>query len=271
MIDFIYNFFTSGFFNFIFFIMILVFVGHIWNLVDLIKKRSNGIEKITGFNNGKKKKINIEDAIDDAEKNIYVIVFMMCVCYLLGNGFHTPSESMEIYAQAEMDKEQNKLREQERKEAEKLAKERKAKEEKLAEERKKQEKLAAKEEKKRLEQQAIIDKENADKNNHDFFEVNAQVLMYDLENNAARANKAYSNRYVKIVDAVVVNIESDGDFFVIDAPDGLGLRGVTCFPKYDSTREQIFSLNNGQYVTVYGKITRVGEVLGYSLDLLKIE
>ena len=46
---------------------------------------------------------------------------------------------------------------------------------------------------------------------------------------------------------------------------------VQCFPKNKEVKEQMLNLSNGQMVTVYGKITRVGGIVGYSLDMDKVE
>ena len=92
--------------------------------------------------------------------------------------------------------------------------------------------------------------------------------------NAARANKKYNGEYLKIIGGVVEEIESNGDYVNINTPTDdwdLLLSSVMCFPETDLAKEQVFNLNKNQRVTVYGRITRVGESLGYSMELLKIE
>ena len=95
-------------------------------------------------------------------------------------------------------------------------------------------------------------------------------MIDDAQNNAAKANKDYKGKYVKIVGGTLDHIESDGDYISISNGD-MTLLHVQCFPKNKEVKEQMLNLSNGQYVTVYGKITRVGGIIGYSLDLDKVE
>ena len=72
---------------------------------------------------------------------------------------------------------------------------------------------------------------------------------------------------------IVLTIESDGDNVVISDGEYNITPAVHCLPSRNnkSVRENIFNLNKGQYVTVYGKITDIGEVIGCYLELGKIE
>lgn len=269
MIGAIWDFIFSGFFNFCFSISLLIILAIAFEFKIISKKRSEGAEFIQYSNSSPK--LPIEKEYQDHKNWLIKAVIISIALYLLGNGFHTPAESMRIYAQEEIDNQQKKIQEKERKEQEKLEKEKKKAEEKAEEERKRQEKLLAEQEKERKKQQEKIDKENADKNNHDFIEISAQSLMNELESNAARANKNFNGKYVKITNAVVTNIESDGDFINVNSSDIISLTSIQCSPKYESTKEQIFNLNNGQIITVYGQIKDVGEIIGYYVELLKIE
>lgn len=156
----------------------------------------------------------------------------------------------------EQEKEKQRQREQEERErAEKEAAERKAQEE-------------------RRKQEEIKRKEREKSQNNSYTEINIATLMGDLKANAARANKKYNDKNFKIVGGVVEEIESEGDYVVINTPNfdvEMFWSKVQCFPKTDLVREQIFNLNKNQRVTVYGKITHVGETLGYDLELMKIE
>ena len=55
---------------------------------------------------------------------------------------------------------------------------------------------------------------------------------------------------------------ADGDFEII---------GVQCYIKSDDQKSKIASMSKGDTVTLKGKCTDVGEVLGYSLDIEEIE
>ncbi|MBR5912866.1 MAG: hypothetical protein IK062_02170 [Selenomonadaceae bacterium] len=264
------NFVFSGFFNFCFSISLLMLLAVAFELKKISKKRSEGDEFFQYSE--KSPKLPIEKEYNDHKIGLVIVSVIAVILYLLGNGFHTPAESMKIYAQEKQEAEQKKIQEKERKEQEKIQKEERKKQEKLAEEQKEAEEEAEKERKKQeklaTEQQIKIDAENNDKNNHDFIEISAISLLNELELNAARTKKNFDEKYVKITNATITNIESDGDYINLNQS---GLESIQCFPKYQSTREQIFKLNNGQVITVYGKIFHVGEVVGFSLQLLKIE
>lgn len=269
----IWNFIFSGFFNFCFSISLLIIFAIAFEFKKISKKRSEGDEFFQYSKKGPK--LPIEKEYNDHKSGLIMVSVISIILYLLGNGFHTPAESMRIYAQEENEAEQKKIQEKERKEQEKIQKEERKKQEKLAEEKKEAEEKAEKERKKQekiaAERQAKIDAENADKNNHDFIEISAYDLMNQLEANAARASKNFNGKYVKITNALVTNIDSDGDYINVDYDERISLTSIQCFPKYESTKEQIFNLNKYQYITVYGKIRDVGEIIGYHLELLKIE
>ena len=105
-----------------------------------------------------------------------------------------------------------------------------------------------------------------------YAEANIDVLLNDVKSNAAKANKNYKGKYVKIVGGVVKNIESNARYINIEGSDPYSIFiNVQCYPKNDSVKNAMLELSVGQFVTVYGKITDVGEIMGYSLDLEKIE
>ena len=182
-----------------------------------------------------------------------------------------PQQDPEELKQQEEEKRLQREQE-ERERAEREAAEKARREQEAAEKR-------AQEELRRQEEAARAEREKTEKalreiNSHSYTEVSIATLMNDLKANAARANKKYNGEYLKIIGGVVEKIESDGDYVNINTPTDdwdLLLSGVMCFPETDLAKEQVFNLNKNQRVTVYGRITRVGESLGYSMELLKIE
>ncbi len=166
--------------------------------------------------------------------------------------------------------EKERIKAEKKAEKERLKAEKKAEEERLKAE-KKAEKERLEATKKAEREQERANKEKAEIEGHDYTAVNINTLLADLEGNAARAHRTYKDQYVKIVGGTVKGIESDADYFTLDVPGGFGLTAVQCYPKTKVAREQIYQLYNNQPVTVYGKITKAGEIMGYRLDLLKIE
>lgn len=107
----------------------------------------------------------------------------------------------------------------------------------------------------------------------EYITVSATTLANELENNAAAAQKKYKNKYLKVT-GKLGTIDSDGDYISIDDPtNDFSLSGVQCFIDKSDKNQSNFVLNlrKGQIVTAYGKITDVGELLGYHMDVDKFE
>lgn len=104
-----------------------------------------------------------------------------------------------------------------------------------------------------------------------YAEADIDVLINDAKNNAAKANKNYKGKNVKITGGRVSNIESEGRYIVIEGSDQFSLLHVQCYPQNKDVKDAMLDLNKDQAITVYGKIKDVGEIMGYSLDLVKIE
>ena len=104
-----------------------------------------------------------------------------------------------------------------------------------------------------------------------YAEADIDVLLGDAKNNAAKANRDYNGKYVKIVGGYVFNVESNARYIQIEGSDPYTLIHVTCNPKDSKVKDAMINLSKGQQVTVYGKITDVGEIMGYQLDMDKVE
>lgn len=107
----------------------------------------------------------------------------------------------------------------------------------------------------------------------EYITVSVSTLVNELENNAAAAQKKYKNKYVKVT-GKLGTIDSDGDYISIDDPaDDFSITGVQCFINKNDKKQSNFVLNlrKGQKVTAYGKITDVGELLGYHLEVDRFE
>lgn len=105
----------------------------------------------------------------------------------------------------------------------------------------------------------------------EYAEADITILLNDVKENAARANKNYNGKNVKIVGGVVSNIESNGRYISIDNGARFSALHVQCYPNDDKVKNAMLDLNKGQQVVVYGQISDVGEIVGYSLKMDKIE
>lgn len=91
-----------------------------------------------------------------------------------------------------------------------------------------------------------------------------------LENNAAAAKETYKGKYLEIT-GKLGTIDSDLKYISLDSlTKEWDFEGIHCTLKNADARNAVKSLSKGQTITVKGKITDVGEVLGYYLDATEI-
>lgn len=92
-------------------------------------------------------------------------------------------------------------------------------------------------------------------------------MMDTLESNALKAESTYQDQYVEITGRLS-NIDSDGKYIsLVDQNDEWAILGVQCYLTTDEQKEQVMEMSVDDIVTLRGKVTSVGEVLGYSLDI----
>ena len=92
-------------------------------------------------------------------------------------------------------------------------------------------------------------------------------LSNDLDSNALKASDKYKDQYVELSGTLSV-IDSDGKYIsIIDSSNEWAIIGVQCYIKDDEQKQAVMDLSIGNKVVVKGKITNVGEVLGYYLDM----
>ena len=105
-----------------------------------------------------------------------------------------------------------------------------------------------------------------------YTEVDVAVMMSDLENNAMAAQKKYKGKDVKVT-GKLGTIDSDGNYISIQPDDQFAVRGVHCtINKKDKAQEDyVMNLKKDQWVTAYGTITDVGELLAYTMKVDKFE
>ena len=105
----------------------------------------------------------------------------------------------------------------------------------------------------------------------EYMEVDAATMITALEDNALKASETYEDQYVA-VSGNLSNIDSDGSYITIaPADDSFTLTSIQCFVKNDGQLDVIKSKSKGDPITVKGKVTSVGEVLGYSIDIDSVE
>lgn len=117
--------------------------------------------------------------------------------------------------------------------------------------------------------EASEDKQQDAKIEYEKYDV--KTLMDDLDKNALKAADKYKDQYVELT-GVLGTIDSSGSYVCIDsAEENFYIINVQCYIQDDEQLEAIKKLESGEAIVVKGKITDVGEALGYSLDLESIK
>ena len=92
-------------------------------------------------------------------------------------------------------------------------------------------------------------------------------LMDDLNTNAMNASDKYKNQYVELTGKLSV-IDSNGKYIsILPTDDEFAITGVQCYFQSDEQKSAVKSAAIGDTLVVKGKITDVGEVMGYSLNM----
>ena len=94
--------------------------------------------------------------------------------------------------------------------------------------------------------------------------------MYEaLNDNALKAKKTYDGQYVEVT-GVLGTIDSNGSYICLDEMNtAYSFYSVQCFVKNDEQLDRVIEMSSGKKYTIRVKITTVGEVLGYSGDIIE--
>lgn len=104
----------------------------------------------------------------------------------------------------------------------------------------------------------------------EYIKVSKDDLDEALDNNAAAAKDTYNKKYVEIT-GKLGTIDSDLKYIsLISSTDEWDFNGIHCTIKTKEQKEIVKSLTKNQDLTIKGRITDVGEVLGYYLDITEI-
>lgn len=103
----------------------------------------------------------------------------------------------------------------------------------------------------------------------EYTKVSASTLSEALDKNAAKASKEYKGKYLEI-SGELGNIDSDMSYICVTAGE-LDFTNIQCYLQNEEQENTILNMEAGDDITVKGKCTDVGEVLGYSINIESIE
>ncbi len=94
----------------------------------------------------------------------------------------------------------------------------------------------------------------------------ADELISALQSNASNAGKAYTGKDVEL-SGYLKQVDSGGQFITIGNGHEETPVSIKCFIKTSEQRKEAADLEKGQYITVFGTITDVGETTGYTMNI----
>lgn len=97
--------------------------------------------------------------------------------------------------------------------------------------------------------------------------VEIDMLLDELSKNAYNAQQKWKDQYVAIEGGIISTIDASGEYFAIESTDDqYFLESISVDIPKNIRSEVMSSISSGASVTVKGKITDVGEIMGYSVD-----
>lgn len=101
--------------------------------------------------------------------------------------------------------------------------------------------------------------------------VSVSQMMEDLKGNAMKAQNTYKNQYLEI-SGKLSTIDADGKYISLTpSDDPFAFIGVHCTLTNDTQKDQVMNMKEDDVVTLRGKCTDVGEVMGYTLKIDSID
>lgn len=98
----------------------------------------------------------------------------------------------------------------------------------------------------------------------------ADEMISLLDSNALKAENTYNDAYVEVTGRLR-NIDSDGDYISLEPiKDSWSFNSIMCYIKNDTQLQQVMDMSIDDTVTIRGQIKSVGEVMGYSMNIIEI-
>lgn len=105
----------------------------------------------------------------------------------------------------------------------------------------------------------------------EYTSVSVSQMMKDLKGNAMKAQNSYKGQYLEIT-GKLNNIDADGKYISLAPSDeAFAIVGVHCNISNDTQKAQVMNMKEDDIVTLRGKCTDVGEIMGYTLKIDSID
>lgn len=103
----------------------------------------------------------------------------------------------------------------------------------------------------------------------EYIQCTVDELMDTLESNALKAEKTYQDQYIEVTGRLAV-IDSDGKYISLHPINNeWAFQGIQCYIENEEQLNHVLDLNVDDTVTVRVQCKSIGEVLGYSADIIE--
>lgn len=102
-------------------------------------------------------------------------------------------------------------------------------------------------------------------------QVDLQGMLDELNTNALRAEEKYQDKYIEVT-GKIRSFDSDGKYITIVPNDAVdwSFETVQCYLADPTHKAFLLEKNVGDVVTIKGKVSSIGEVIGYHVQIAEI-
>lgn len=105
----------------------------------------------------------------------------------------------------------------------------------------------------------------------EFMKETVETMLSDLKQNEMRAQKKYGGKYMEVT-GTLGNMDSEGEYFSLD-DNSFGIQDIHCVipkNKKEAITNKLIEMEKGDVIVVKGKITDMGEIMGYRLTVIDV-
>ena len=105
----------------------------------------------------------------------------------------------------------------------------------------------------------------------EYTECSVDTMVEELKANAMSASDKYKGQHLRIT-GKLSTIDSDGKYISLRPEhDEFAIMGVQCYFTSQEQKDRLKEMKSGDTVTLSGTCKKVGEILGYTLDIEEIQ
>ena len=105
----------------------------------------------------------------------------------------------------------------------------------------------------------------------EFMQASVETMLSDLKQNEMRAQKKYGGKYMEVT-GTLGSMDSEGEYFSLD-DNSFGIMDIHCIipkQKREEVTSKLIQMEKGDMIVVKGKITDMGEIMGYHLTVIDV-